>query len=71
VAKRKTAVEQRNQRTLEDHTQTVELTSAAWHYVTPPKTAAGRMSSAAIAKGADTPDSLEAADDEATLVAEP
>lgn len=31
MIKRTTAAEQQNQRTLEDHTQTVESTSAAWH----------------------------------------
>lgn len=32
MIKRTIAGEQQNQRTLEDHTQTVESTSAAWHF---------------------------------------
>lgn len=59
MIKRTTAVEQQNQRTLEDHTQTVELTLVAWHCAVVPPTidSEGQMSSVVAAKEADKVDS--------------
>lgn len=55
MIKRTTAAEQQNQRTLEDHTQTVESTSAAWNCAVAPSTidSVERMSSAVAVKEAD------------------
>lgn len=76
MIKWRTAVEQQNQRTLEDHTQTVESTSAAWHCAVVPPTidSVDRMSSAvAVVAEADKLDSpAEIVDDDrVTLVAVP
>lgn len=74
MTKRTTAAEQQNQRTLEDHTQTVESTSVAWHYVVPPMIdSADQMSSVAAAKEVGKPDPLAeaAGDGPAMLVAVP
>lgn len=70
-----TAVEQRNQRTLEGHTLTVESTSVAWHCaaVPPMIDSVGQMSLAVVVREADKLDfpAEVAGDDQAMLAAVP
>lgn len=58
MIKRTIAAEQQNQRTLEDHTQIVELTSAAWHCAValPMIDSVDRVSSVVAVKGVDKVD---------------
>lgn len=72
MIKRTTAVEQQNQRTLEDHTQTVESTSVAWHCAVVPPTidSVDRMSLVVAVKEADKLDSpAETVDDVRAILA--